>query len=77
MLKLALLTIGIVFIAIVLLSIKLILVRDGKFSSMHIGDSKEMKKRGIHCVQSMDAIARIENPYKVKERSSQTDKNKE
>lgn len=69
MLKLALLTIGIVFIAIILLCVKLIFVRDGKFSSMHIGDSKEMKRRGIHCVQSMDAMARKENPYKVKEHS--------
>jgi hypothetical protein len=69
MLKLALLTIGIVFIAIILLCVKLIFVRNGKFSSMHIGDSKEMKRRGIHCVQSMDAMARKENPYKVKEHS--------
>lgn len=69
MLKLALLTIGIVFIAIILLCVKLIFVRGGKFSSMHIGDSKEMKRRGIHCVQSMDAMARKENPYKVKEHS--------
>lgn len=69
MLKLALLTIGIVFITIILLCVKLIFVRDGKFSSMHIGDSKEMKRRGIHCVQSMDAMARKENPYKVKEHS--------
>lgn len=69
MLKLALITLGFVAVALLLLSVKLLLVRDGKFSSMHIGDSEEMKKRDIHCVQSMDAMARKENPYKVKEHS--------
>lgn len=68
MLKLALITSGIVSLALFLLCIKLIIVRNGEFSSMHIGDSKEMKKRDIHCVQSMDARARKENRHKVSER---------
>ena len=68
MLKLALITLGFVVVALLLLSVKLLLVRDGKFSSMHIGDSEEMKKRDIHCVQSMDARARKTNPHMVQER---------
>lgn len=54
--------------AVFLLCIKIILQPGGKFSSMHISDSKEMRKRGIHCVQSMDAMERKENPHKVRER---------
>lgn len=68
MLKVALLTVGIVAISIALLCIKLIVLPNGKFASSHISDNKEMRKRGIHCVQSMDKIMRRENPNKVKER---------
>ncbi len=67
MLKLLLLVAGIVAVAVALLCIKLILQPGSKFSSMHIGDSKEMRRRGIHCVQSMDAIERKENPHRVSE----------
>lgn len=68
MLKVALLTVGIVAISIALLCIKLIVKSNGKFVSSHISDNKEMQKRGIHCVQSMDKIMRRENPHKVKEK---------
>ena len=68
MLKVVLLTAGIVAISIVLLCIKLIVLPKGKFISPHISNNKEMQKRGIHCVQSMDKIMRRDNPYKVKER---------
>ena len=68
MLKVALLTVGIVAISIALLCIKLIVLPNGKFASSHISDNKEMRKRGIHCVQSMDKMLRRENPNKVKER---------
>jgi hypothetical protein len=68
MLKVALLTAGIVAISIALLCVKLIVLPNGKFASSHISGNKEMRKRGIHCVQSMDRIMRRDNPYKVKER---------
>ncbi|MBO4840430.1 MAG: hypothetical protein J5524_04950 [Bacteroidaceae bacterium] len=68
MLKVALLTVGIVAISITLLCVKLIVQPNGKFASSHISDNKEMRKRGIHCVQSMDKMMRKENPNKVKER---------
>jgi len=68
MLKVALLTVGIVAISIALLCVKLIVLPNGKFTSSHISDSKEMRKRDIHCVQSMDRMMRRENPNKVKER---------
>lgn len=68
MLKLALITLGIVAVAFFLLCIKVILIPNGKFGSSHISGSSAMKKRGIHCVQSMDAAERKENPHKVAER---------
>ncbi len=71
MLKLALLTLIFVAISVALLCIKMLLVRGGKFSSTHIGGSKAMRKRGIHCVQSMDAMERRPNSHRVEERSRQ------
>lgn len=67
MLKLLIITLGIIALSVLLLCIKIILVPKGRFSAKHIGESKEMRKRGIHCVQSMDAMMRKENPYKVSE----------
>lgn len=68
MLKLLLLVGVIVAVAVALLCIKIILLPGGKFSSQHIGDSKAMRQRGIHCVQSMDAMERKANPHRVSER---------
>ena len=69
MLKLALIILGIVAISVILLCIKMILIPDAKFGSSLIGHSREMRKRGIHCVQSMDAMERRANPHRVEERS--------
>lgn len=69
MLKLSLLTLGFCAISILLLSVRVILQKGGKFRSLHIGQSPDMRKKGIHCVQSMDRMMRRENPHKVSERS--------
>lgn len=71
MLKLALLTLAFVAISLALLSLRIILVRGGRFRSTHIGHSAAMRKRGIHCVQSMDAMERKENPNRVAERRTE------
>ena len=68
MLKLAFITLGIVAVAMLLLCVKVLLLPNGKIGSFHIGDSKAMRKRGIHCVQSMDRMERKANPHAVKER---------
>lgn len=68
MLKLALITGGFVAVAVLLLCVKILIVPGGKFGSQHIGGSAEMRRRGIHCVQSMDAMERKANPHKVNER---------
>ena len=38
----------------VLLLVKVLLRKDGQFSSQHIHDSEAMKERGIHCVMDQD-----------------------
>ena len=59
MLKLMLIILVIVALSVLLLSVN-IWLRGGTFRSQHIGQSKAMKDRGIHCAQSMDAIERKE-----------------
>ncbi|WP_455496776.1 hypothetical protein [Coprobacter sp.] len=53
-----LLTVAIVGLAFVLLGIKVIFVKGGKFPNMHIGANREMKKRGISCALSTDSTDR-------------------
>lgn len=48
----------IVLLAVVLLSVRVIFRKDGEFRSFHISESKDMRKRGIGCVQSQDSKAR-------------------
>ncbi len=58
--KLFVVTLIIVALAVALLCVKLILRRNGRFTSMHIHDSQAMKDRGIHCVIEQDREARQE-----------------
>ncbi|MBR1500086.1 MAG: hypothetical protein IJ615_10760 [Bacteroidaceae bacterium] len=68
MLKVAILTLGIVALSVLFLCVKLLLKPGSKFGSTHIGGSKAMRDRGIHCVQSMDAFERREKRTRVRER---------
>lgn len=62
--KLAIIIAGIIAIAMILLSIN-ILLRGGKFRAQHIGENPEMRRHGIHCVQSMDKIERRKDPHQA------------
>jgi hypothetical protein len=57
MVKLMLIVLAIVAASMLLLTVN-IWLRGGEFRSQHIGQSKEMRRRGIHCVQSMDRMER-------------------
>jgi DNA/RNA endonuclease YhcR with UshA esterase domain len=61
MIESLLLSMLIIAIAIALLSVKVIVKKNGQFESQHIHDSKAMKERNIHCVLSQDKEARQEN----------------
>lgn len=65
MVKLLLITLAIVAVAVVLLSVKLLFKGDARGPMTHIGASKPMRDRGIHCVESMDAIERHQLAHKV------------
>lgn len=71
MLKVTLLTLGIIVFAMFSLCVKIIMKPGSRFGSTHIGGSKAMRDRGIHCVQSMDAIERIERKERISKRSKQ------
>ena len=52
-----LIVLAVVAVSVLLLTVN-IWLRGGEFRSQHIGQSAEMRRRGIHCVQSMDAMER-------------------
>ena len=58
MIKIFLLSMLIIAIAFALLGIKLLLRKNGKFSSQHIHDNAALRKQGIHCVIDQDKEAR-------------------
>lgn len=64
MVKLLLITFGIVALAVVLLSLKLVFKGDARGPMTHIGASRAMRQRGIHCVESMDAIERHQRAHR-------------
>lgn len=68
MLKVVLVTLIIVGASMALLAIKMIVKKNGRFPNTHVGHSAAMRKRGITCVQSMDAMERKENPHRISER---------
>lgn len=53
--------------AFALLAIRIILKKNGRFPNIHIGSNKEMRKRGIGCVQSQDRQDRNKDSIKIKE----------
>lgn len=61
MIKLMLISLAVVAIAFALLSIKVLLKRNGKFSSQHVHDNPGLRKQGIHCVMDQDREARERN----------------
>ena len=58
MIETLVITVLIIAISMALLLVKLLLKKDGEFSSMHIHDNQAMKDRGIHCVLDQDREAR-------------------
>lgn len=61
MIKLMLISLAVVAVAFALLSIKVLLKRNGKFSSQHVHDNPGLRKQDIHCVMDQDREARERN----------------
>ncbi|MCD8167070.1 MAG: hypothetical protein LUE93_13730 [Bacteroides sp.] len=62
-----LLTLLIVTISLLLLGVKLLFVKDGKFPDTHISHNKAMREKGIGCVQSQDRQAQRKTLYTADE----------
>lgn len=60
-----LIVIGLLVAAMLLLSVRVLLKKDGKFSSQHISENKRMRQDGIHCATSQDREARRRNTNKI------------
>jgi hypothetical protein len=56
-----LIVIGIIAAAMLLLCVRVVIRKNGKFSSQHISENKRMKQDGIHCATSQDREARRKN----------------
>lgn len=65
--KLTIFSALIIAISIILLAIKLVLKRDGKFPNLHIDESDAMKSRGIQCAVKQDFEARKIAKKRIKE----------
>ena len=71
MIQLLLLTLLIIAISLALLSVKVIFVKNGHFSSQHVHDNPGLRSMRIHCVMDQDKEARnrkgyIKNKIKIK-----------
>lgn len=60
-----LIVIALVGVAFVLLCVRIILKKNGRFSSQHISENKCMRERGIHCATSQDYEARRAEQKKI------------
>lgn len=58
MIETLLLSMLIIAIAVAFLSVKVIVKKNGKFSSQHVKDNPGLQKQGIHCVMDQDREAR-------------------
>ena len=61
MIETLLLTVLIIAIAMALLCVKVLLKKNGRFSSQHVHDNPGLRKKGIHCVMDQDREARQRN----------------
>ena len=60
-----LLVIGIMGVAILLLSVGVIFRKDHSFRSQHISENERMRENKIHCATSQDREARRTNSCKI------------
>jgi hypothetical protein len=51
-----------------MLLVKVLLRKNGTFSSQHIHDSRAMRNRGIHCVMDQDRELRMKSRTAINER---------
>lgn len=63
MLYTILITLLIVAISLILLGVKILFVKGGKFPNTHISGNKALRDKGITCVQSQDREAQKKHRF--------------
>lgn len=59
------LTIGVLVVAFLLLAVRILLKKNGRFSSEHIGENRRMRQDGISCAAAQDRKAQQASPRKI------------
>lgn len=67
MLKTLVISVLIIAICMVLLAIRIVLKKNGRFPNGHVSGSKALRDKGITCMQSQDFAMRLPNPHRVAE----------
>ena len=67
MLKIFIFCVIIIGIAVLLMSVRILLKKNGRFVKTHVSQSKAMRDRGVTCVQSQEFAMRHESLYAIKE----------
>lgn len=49
-----LLSVILVLLSVLLLGIKLLLTKNGRFPNSHVGNNPALRKKGIHCAKTQD-----------------------
>jgi uncharacterized protein YoxC len=71
MIETLIISVLIIAIAMVLLLVRVLFVKQGEFKSQHIHDSEAMRQRDIHCVMDQDRELRQKSPFAVEERKQE------
>lgn len=58
-------TVLIIAIAMILLCVKVIFRKNGRFSSQHVKDNEALRKKGIHCVIDQDREEREKRKLEI------------
>lgn len=53
--KLLILSVAVLLASVLMLGVKVLFVKGGKFPSTHIGSNPEMRRRGIGCAHERDS----------------------
>lgn len=72
-LKLFFVVFALVSLAVLILSVKIWIQKNGRFPDTHISHNAEMRKRGIVCVQKWDALEQKRNFPKMDKKSLKID----
>ena len=72
MARLFLISLLIIAVCMVLMSVTILIKKEGRFPNTHVCGNKHLRKMGITSAQTQDKQAQRENPMAVKERRQST-----